>query len=34
MSLDLTDDMNVRAFLEKFSMELMRGRRLQHTPCP
>ena len=29
MSLDLTDDTNVRAFLEKFSTELMRGRRLQ-----
>ena len=29
MSLDLTDDTNVRAFLEKFSTELMSGRRLQ-----
>ena len=29
MSLDLTDDTNVREFLEKFSTELMSGRRLQ-----
>ena len=28
-SLDLTDDTNVREFLEKFSTELMSGRRLQ-----
>ena len=29
LSLDLTDDTNVREFLEKFSTELMSGRRLQ-----
>ena len=29
VSLDLTDDANVREFLEKFSTELMSGRRLQ-----
>ncbi|MDD9980696.1 MAG: lipase family protein, partial [Gammaproteobacteria bacterium] len=29
MSLDLTDDTNVREFLETFSTELMSGRRLQ-----
>ena len=29
MSLDLTDDTNVREFLETFSTELMTGRRLQ-----
>ena len=28
-SLDLTDETNVREFLEKFSTELMSGRRLQ-----
>ena len=29
MSLDLTDDTNVREFPEKFSTELMSGRRMQ-----
>ena len=29
LSLDLTDDTNVREFLERFSTELMSGRRLQ-----
>ena len=30
MSLDLTDDTNVRELLEKFSTELMSGRKIRH----